>query len=501
MKKILLVLLSLILAATLVSCSNTESKQEQLLNGFSEFLDNEGFVSGISQKQFVEEVLAKYTYKGEKITDIAMTEQYDGIGGGGWKADDNIFTAKNELWDDVYSSTLHTVDRLDGLVIPFGIEFDDETPEVFKKLKVNDMNNFVPEDGVNKSMTLIKSDEKTLKVFDLKDKPKESNGYDSYGFEIKFTENTDRQLNNKPVKVERYVSFFFDADTSRLSGFDLGVNENRSCFEFTECENGYSIRGIKDSVSGDIVIPSNYKGKPVVAIQSRGFENSNITSVIIPPTVKTIGGLAFAECISLTDVEISNGVEKIDHQAFNHCYSLVSIDLPDSVEEIEIDAFNGSLALQEINVSGGNEKFFSDDGVLYSNDMHSLIICPNGKTEVKIPKGILSIGDYAFESCVKLTTIEFPDTLTDIGNGSFEACISLKQAIIPESVKRIGNDAFSDCHALESATVPAGVETMGGYVFYSCPEYCVIKIASENIPDGWSKAWCTRFKGKIEWGK
>jgi len=54
---------------------------------------------------------------------------------------------------------------------------------------------------------------------------------------------------------------------------------------------------------GAVVIPATYDNLPVTRISSGGFANlNNITEVIIPNSVKSIGDNAFAFCTSLTSV-------------------------------------------------------------------------------------------------------------------------------------------------------------------------------------------------------
>jgi hypothetical protein len=47
-------------------------------------------------------------------------------------------------------------------------------------------------------------------------------------------------------------------------------------------------------------------------------------------------------------------------------------------------------------------------------------------TYVSIPKGVTSIGDYAFRGCSSLTTITIPNSVTTIGDVAFYYCSSLK---------------------------------------------------------------------------
>ena len=71
-------------------------------------------------------------------------------------------------------------------------------------------------------------------------------------------------------------------------------------------------------------------------------------------------------------------------------------------------------------------------------------------TDVNIPNGVTSIGDYAFSEFSSLDRITIPDSVTSIGNGAFFDCLYLTRITIPSSVTSIGNSAFFGCSSLEN---------------------------------------------------
>ncbi|MBE6356270.1 MAG: hypothetical protein E7058_04055, partial [Lentisphaerae bacterium] len=65
-----------------------------------------------------------------------------------------------------------------------------------------------------------------------------------------------------------------------------------------------------------------------------GVKDKNITSIVIPDGVTTIGNRAFDDCRSLTSVTIPDSVTTIGDSAFSGCTSLTSVTIPDSVTTI-----------------------------------------------------------------------------------------------------------------------------------------------------------------------
>ena len=89
-------------------------------------------------------------------------------------------------------------------------------------------------------------------------------------------------------------------------------------------------------------IPKKIDGKEVVEIGRNAFNNSELTKLVIPNTVKKIGESAFYSC-SLKEISISNSVIEIGVNAFSD-NSLTDITIPSSVTTIG----NGAFAFNQL---------------------------------------------------------------------------------------------------------------------------------------------------------
>jgi hypothetical protein len=173
-------------------------------------------------------------------------------------------------------------------------------------------------------------------------------------------------------------------------------------------------------------------------------------SYSIPGSVEVIYGYAFDNQNYLTSVDIPNSVEMIDYCAFRYCTSLKSIDIPGSVSGIGNDAFEGCISLASIHVEESNMTYRSENGVLFSKNMFSLICYPAGKPDVSysIPVGVTRIESLAMEYCQALTSVVIPNTVEWIDDNAFYYCSNLTSVIIPNSVTEFGYGAFYGCKNL-----------------------------------------------------
>ena len=88
----------------------------------------------------------------------------------------------------------------------------------------------------------------------------------------------------------------------------------------------------------------------------------------------------------------------------------------------------------------------SGTGAMYDYSSSSSYRAPwyNNRGQVLalvIEDGVTSIGDYAFQSCTKLTSVVIPNSVIYIGYRAFYYCTGVPSIMIPKSVKSIGTGA------------------------------------------------------------
>ena len=253
-------------------------------------------------------------------------------------------------------------------------------------------------------------------------------------------------------------------------------------FELSDDKNTYTVTGIKGAGT-DIVIPPSYNDKPVTEIGMDAFYNTDITSVIIPDSVTSIGDCVFDSCYDLTSVIIGNGVTTIGERAFYSCRNLKNVTIGNGIINIGYFAFRDCSSLTNINYLGTIEDWCRIKGtnnlLVYGAKYKTLVI--NGKEitgELAIPNTLTAIPSYAFCYFTNITSVTIPDSVTSIGNSAFIGCSSLTNVTIPDSATSIDDWGFAHCNNLTSVTIPDSVTSIGSSVFSDCSSLTSVTIGN-----------------------
>lgn len=118
----------------------------------------------------------------------------------------------------------------------------------------------------------------------------------------------------------------------------------------------------------------------------------NITSVILPEGLKSIGDRVFRNCCRLQSINLPSSLEKIGEEAFQECNSLKGIIIPPQIKELSDFVFSGCDSLEIVLPDNIKKIGYSSLGFM-------------SMKEFTIPKTVETISDYAFTDCELLETV------------------------------------------------------------------------------------------------
>ena len=105
------------------------------------------------------------------------------------------------------------------------------------------------------------------------------------------------------------------------------------------------------------------------------------------------------------------------------------------------------------------------DGIIYTKDMHRLIVGSAGLKHVEVPEGVEKITDFAFYNS-EIESVKLPNSIKKIGDEAFSNCHNLKEVNLGNGVQQLGNYVFSWDENLTKIELPPSLQEVGAYSFY-----------------------------------
>lgn len=203
---------------------------------------------------------------------------------------------------------------------------------------------------------------------------------------------------------------------------------------------------------------------------------TDLETVSIPGTIKSIYGSAFLNCSKLSSVELNEGIESLGLYIFNQCSQLKEITFPASIKTCAFNSYivYGSSAEETVLYGSGIETVIFAEGTetIPNNACYGGRNSSEGYNskikKIVLPDTVKYINPNAFTNNKALTDVELPESLITISSSAFYGCSTLKDITFPSSLKTIESSAFQECLSLEEVEIPKSVTTIGNNVFSGC---------------------------------
>ena len=234
-----------------------------------------------------------------------------------------------------------------------------------------------------------------------------------------------------------YGEYYSKDDDYKIIEFTISGYPDTAAMKYAE-KYGFSFIAVEETrtgTCGDHLFWSFKTGSGLLTISGSGemtdwswsddvpwYDYRNqITAVVLPDELTSIGSWAFDGCSALTNLTIPGGVTSIGWSAFYDCTNL-----------------------KEFTVAENNPAYSNDEaGALFDKNKTTVVYFPCAFSgQYEIPNTVTTIGSYAFSPCPGLTDVVIPDSVKEIGDYAFYRCPSLTSVTIPSCVMRIEIGAF-----------------------------------------------------------
>ena len=203
------------------------------------------------------------------------------------------------------------------------------------------------------------------------------------------------------------------------------------------------------------------------------FSNSGINGGNLGGVLKEIGSGAFSGCKDLTGkIKVTDPGVTVKAYAFQNCTGITEIEIVPSDTVLEKQAFYGMTGVKKVTIPcdieyEGTEVFVNCG----ATEIHFTF----GKTGVMTDL-ITSNNKNYFSSAVSygsnksVTKITFDEGITHIGDYYFYVTNTgmypnLSEVVFPSTLKSIGNYSFGYCSSLKGILIPGATESIGNYAF------------------------------------
>lgn len=335
-------------------------------------------------------------------------------------------------------------------------------------------------------------------------------------------------------------------DTIRY--IDMGLGGNQTGSPFRGCSklqnvNVYEVEGSHERFYASVDGVLFYKNTITGGVELKYFPYARSGAYTVPFGTEVIPANVFRGYTKITEIYIPASVRQIDTESFygankleklvflavpdapvdevglletaaaaadnltliancfKGCTSLTEVTLPVRLSSFDILAFSGCTSLEAINVEDGCAAYASVDGMLTDANKSKIIKAPEGMTvALKIPTGILTVGESAFENCKKITSVTIPGWVALIEKNAFKSCTGVTAIVFEGEANdlalTIGEGAFYGCkasttEAISEITLPANLKSLGKNAFGNISTLTKVVVNSIGEVDFVSGAFAT----------
>ncbi len=297
-------------------------------------------------------------------------------------------------------------------------------------------------------------------------------------------------LGNEAFRSTDVVKFTVDEENDYYSSDRYGVLFNK--------DQTILIQYTKGHTRTSYVIPDTVTQLAPYAF----YDASDLTSVTIPNSMKTISDFAFSS-VRLSEITIPEGVETIGQYAFANCTWLKSVVIAESVISIDKNAFGSCAMLEKITILNSDCEIYDAESTIHSNAIISAYSDSTAEAyatkfsrqfEELVRTGVSENLEYSvIDDAVTITgfdklawgTVFIPAEIegfpvTGFSSELFAGNVSVLTVVLPDTVTEIKADSFRGCTSLKKV-VATGISSIGSNAFTLCSELDTVVTFSDTL--------------------
>lgn len=293
-----------------------------------------------------------------------------------------------------------------------------------------------------------------------------------------------------------------------ITGFAYDVEQDGIYYNFIEGKNEVAVAG--SSIS-ELVIPNRIfsGGKEyVVTTVNRGafYDRKDLVTVQIGDSVRDIMNEAFSQCEGLEKVTFGKMVTTIGDQSFIWCTKLDSICIPDSVGTIGKSAFAGCTNLRYLEV-GKKVSWFQASAFANCQKLEHIVFKKPLSLHNEYTSYALYFSENAFQNSTGMKRVDIEDLTAwchTSGNGWPSSPLTygpdlylngelITKLVIPEDASSIGNYAFQNCPSIISVELPAKIWVSDQAFRYSGMQTLRLKGGADTYMSAMAFSGCSKL--------
>ena len=228
-------------------------------------------------------------------------------------------------------------------------------------------------------------------------------------------------------------------------------------------------------------------GYEIASIAASAFDgNKNVTSLVLPDTLVSVGQSAFINCsniggtlvipdsltsvgnhpfygLGIRELRMGSGLSRIGNWMFYGCSKLTNVVWNATIQGVNERGFYGCKTLKSFTGPGTDGGFptnltYIGWGAFYTEGYESFL--PG--VDVRLPS-LTSFGEQAFRAG-GIRSAEIGGGAATVGASAFRACLKLESLVLNDGTRTLGDGLVGWCTSITNLVVPSTIVKVGAIV-------------------------------------